>query len=144
MLIIITLIFIPNCILQIVFICMGNNVLRGVTKVLIIPLMLLSYFLDAVFLLGYDFRSMFLAGLPVYLGLIFGWLGDIFLLSKTGFVKSLLCFLLWQIFYPKEANYRILVFQPGSIRCQFIFCYPQNKCYKGKYLRMLGKFEQRY
>ena len=95
----INFIFILNCLLQIVAICTGNNVMRGVTKALIIPLMLLSYFLDAVFLLGYDFRSIFLAGLPVYIGLIFGWLGDIFLLSKTGFVKGLLCFLLGHIAY---------------------------------------------
>ena len=95
----INLIFILNCILQIVAICTGNRLMRGVTKVLIIPLMLLSYFLNAVLLHGYDFKTFFFAGLPVYIGLIFGWLGDIFLLSKTGFVKGLLCFLLGHIAY---------------------------------------------
>lgn len=95
----ITLIFILNCILQIVSICAGNNALHRVTKVLIIPLMIFSYFADAVLFLGYDFNTVFFAGLPIYIGLIFGWLGDIFLLSKTGFVKGLLSFLLGHIAY---------------------------------------------
>lgn len=95
----ITLIFILNCILQIASICAGNNALRSVTKVLIIPLMIFSYFADAVLFLGYDFNTVFFAGLPIYIGLIFGWLGDIFLLSEKGFVKGLLCFLLGHIAY---------------------------------------------
>lgn len=95
----INLIFILNCLLQLVAICTEKVLMRKVTKALIIPLMISSYFLDAVFLLGYDFRTVFFVGLPVYIGLIFGWLGDIFLLSETGFVKGLLCFLLGHIAY---------------------------------------------
>jgi len=96
---VINITLILNCILQIISICIGNFSMRKVTKILIIPLMLASFFIDMAYIGGYELKPVLYAGLPVFMGLIFGWLGDIFLLKDTGFVKGLACFLLGHIFY---------------------------------------------
>lgn len=96
---VINITLILNCILQIISVCIGNFSMRKVTKILIIPLMLASFFIDMAYIGGYELKPVLYAGLPVFMGLIFGWLGDIFLLKDTGFVKGLACFLLGHIFY---------------------------------------------
>lgn len=70
------------------FVYSGKNSERFFTKTLLMPLLILIYFLESKKL-----NKLFLAGL------VFSFLGDLFLLFKWGFLSGLGSFLLAHLFY---------------------------------------------
>lgn len=94
--------FILFCLADLLFVYQGNTRFRFFTKNLLMPLLLLIYFLEANNL-HLKIDRLFI------LGLFFSFLGDFFLLHKSGFLFGLSSFLIAHIFY-------IFSFKKRSVR----------------------------